>query len=164
MRLGRCVACNVECGRGTQHPNTCAKYQEWKAANTDADTLAGDYMNALGSGRLRCPGCRRDFEKDGGCNHITCPCKTHYCCFCGDKLSATRPHDHFQAGNPTARKPPCPLFPGQENSEGEDERPDQDENEDQEDEEDEGEQDEEDDDEDEAKDDDDEDEEDEEED
>jgi hypothetical protein len=128
----------VECGRGTQHTTTCEKYQEWKAANADADALTGGYLNSLGSGRLRCPGCRRDFEKDGGCNHITCPCKTHYCCICGDMLSATRPYDHFQPGNPAARTPACPLFPGQEESEGEDEPPGQDENVEREDEEDEG--------------------------
>ncbi len=103
----------MESGPDTQHPGTCAAYQVWREANEGGDALAEDYMAGLGADRLRCPGCRREFAKDDGCNHITCPCGTHYCSECGGVISATRPYDHFNAGRPTARAPPCRLFPGQ---------------------------------------------------
>jgi hypothetical protein len=63
-----------------------------------------------GADRLRCPGCRCEFAKDGRCNHITCPCGTHYCRECNCVVAATRPYDHFNAGGQTARDPPCKLF------------------------------------------------------
>ncbi len=106
------MACNVECGPGSQHPGGCAAYNAWRAANDTGDALFGQFLAGLGQARLRCPACRRDTEKDGGCNHMTCPCGAHYCAVCGDAISATRPHDHFHLG-PAARNPHCPLFPGQ---------------------------------------------------
>ena len=121
-RARRCVACNVPSGPGTQHADGCARYLEWRAANADGDRLVSEgYLRGLGANRLRCQGCRRDFEKDGGCNHITCPCGAHYCSVCGDVLPATRPYDHFNWGQPSARNPPCVLFPGQSEEEEEEE-------------------------------------------
>ncbi len=103
----------MESGPRTQHPGTCAAYVEWREANEGGDGLADEYMAGLGADRLRCPACRREFAKDGGCNHITCPCGAHYCSECGAVIPATRPYDHFNPGQPTARDPPCRLFPGQ---------------------------------------------------
>jgi hypothetical protein len=39
-----------------------------------------------------CPKCATPIEKDGGCNHITCICGSHWCWHCGkdeDELHGT---------------------------------------------------------------------------
>ncbi|CAG9329458.1 unnamed protein product [Blepharisma stoltei] len=44
-----------------------------------------------------CPSCEFKTEKNGGCNHITCPnCNTHYCFICGEDISRMIPVDHYR--------------------------------------------------------------------
>jgi hypothetical protein len=46
-----------------------------------------------------CPGCGILTEKNGGCNHMTCPqCKQEWCWICGDGIDDVGAH--FSAGNP----------------------------------------------------------------
>jgi len=46
-----------------------------------------------------CPGCSILTEKDGGCNHMTCPqCKQEWCWICGDGMEDAAAH--FSADNP----------------------------------------------------------------
>lgn len=49
----------------------------------------------------RCPNpkCRKPCEKIEGCNHITCPCGTHSCYLCGEKINASKPYDHYKDGS-----------------------------------------------------------------
>lgn len=49
----------------------------------------------------RCPNpkCRKPCEKTEGCNHITCPCGTHSCYLCGEKINASKPYDHYKDGS-----------------------------------------------------------------
>jgi hypothetical protein len=44
-----------------------------------------------------CPGCGVDVEKSSGCNHITCPCGTHWCWACRHVGDATTIYDHMYA-------------------------------------------------------------------
>lgn len=37
--------------------------------------------------KMRCPGCGMPTEKSFGCNHIACPCGTHWCYKCGMKFT-----------------------------------------------------------------------------
>ena len=43
-----------------------------------------------------CPNkaCRVAVDKTEGCDHITCPCGTHWCFRCNQTLDSTRPYDH----------------------------------------------------------------------
>jgi len=46
-----------------------------------------------------CPGCGILTEKNGGCNHMTCPqCKQEWCWICGDGIDDVGAH--FSVGNP----------------------------------------------------------------
>lgn len=41
----------------------------------------------------KCPGCGRSIMKNGGCSHMTCPCGTHFCWICLERVSG---YAHFQ--------------------------------------------------------------------
>jgi hypothetical protein len=44
-----------------------------------------------------CPGCKLPYEKDGGCDHVTCQnmeCNTHWCWRCLQKLNSKDPYLH----------------------------------------------------------------------
>ncbi|KAL6699529.1 hypothetical protein J3F84DRAFT_392954 [Trichoderma pleuroticola] len=50
-----------------------------------------------GKRRIRhCPGCGVVTEKAFGCDHITCPCGTHWCYACGKKSNETEIYTHMQ--------------------------------------------------------------------
>lgn len=42
-----------------------------------------------------CPGCGVATEKMGGCDHITCPCGTHWCYACGKDVGPDRIYQHI---------------------------------------------------------------------
>ena len=43
-----------------------------------------------------CPGCKVPTQKAYGCDHMTCPCGTHWCWTCGEKgASAGDVYDHM---------------------------------------------------------------------
>jgi hypothetical protein len=44
----------------------------------------------------KCPGCKVPTQKAYGCDHMTCPCGTHWCWSCGEKgASAGDVYDHM---------------------------------------------------------------------
>lgn len=44
-----------------------------------------------------CPKCKVPTQKMYGCNHMTCPCGTHWCWTCGDNMSSARDvYDHLR--------------------------------------------------------------------
>merc|ERR1719272_2739156 len=47
----------------------------------------------------RCPNCKKPHDKIKGCNHMRCPCGTHSCYLCGEKINPTRPYDHYKDGS-----------------------------------------------------------------
>lgn len=42
-----------------------------------------------------CPGCNVMTVKDGGCNHMSCPCGTHWCYICGGESTGTEIYSHI---------------------------------------------------------------------
>ena len=42
----------------------------------------------------QCPKCKRWVEKNKGCDHITCPCGTHFCYKCGELRDPKDPYAH----------------------------------------------------------------------
>lgn len=50
-----------------------------------------------------CPGCHSRVEKDGGCNHISCPCGTHFCWLCNASYELDQINDHYSNLDPYAR-------------------------------------------------------------
>jgi len=59
-----------------------------------------------------CPSCKTPFQKETGCNHMTCMspgCNTHFCYFCGDAIiKSALPRDIQAATETHFRK--CRLF------------------------------------------------------
>ncbi|KAM0259347.1 hypothetical protein ACHAQJ_003379 [Trichoderma viride] len=50
----------------------------------------------VGKKRIRCcPGCGVATEKTYGCDHITCPCGTHWCYACGEKSDEREIYEHM---------------------------------------------------------------------
>ena len=47
----------------------------------------------------KCPTCNQGVEKNGGCNHITCLCGTHFCYICQEEIDSLDPYEHFQTSN-----------------------------------------------------------------
>lgn len=45
---------------------------------------------------MKCPKCKTPTYKDGGCNHITCPCGCHWCYKCGEGFGcASKCYEHL---------------------------------------------------------------------
>lgn len=42
-----------------------------------------------------CPGCGIETEKVSGCDHLECPCGTHWCFFCGEKQDEDGIYSHM---------------------------------------------------------------------
>lgn len=73
------------------HPGqACRQYErahriEERAANTHIAQFT-----------RKCPKCKQPIEKNGGCNHMTCPtCKTDFCWLCGRRISGGTYPTHY---------------------------------------------------------------------
>jgi len=69
-----CFACSAE-----HHlPCSCDMLKKWlKKCEDDSET-----SNWLNSNTKDCPKCSKPIEKNGGCNHMSCPCGHHFCWVC----------------------------------------------------------------------------------
>ena len=89
--LGPCNVATCKCGmrmcwlcRQEAHaPLPCSDLQRWgKVANVgriDALNFLWEEENTK-----PCPSCHKNIEKNGGCNHMTCPCGYEFCWICGN--------------------------------------------------------------------------------
>jgi hypothetical protein len=83
-----CVKCNAEYHENT----TCAKYQEWRKENADAETLT--LQELLRDGYKRCPHCQAWIKRLDGCTAMTCTnCRQQ---FQWDTLDDNGARHHFQ--------------------------------------------------------------------
>ncbi len=74
-----CSACHVEFHEGLD----CASYRDNLSGGDDAYRKWREQNNVKA-----CPKCKTDLEKNGGCNHMTCPrCRTHMCWVCMQTFS-----------------------------------------------------------------------------
>ena len=90
-----CLKCKTE-----WHENlTCKEYQDEKKYEenmTEEDKLNEKKFNEYVKGNKckQCPKCKRWVEKNRGCDHITCPCGTHFCYRCGELRDSNDPYKH----------------------------------------------------------------------
>ncbi|XP_047088050.1 probable E3 ubiquitin-protein ligase ARI1 [Lolium rigidum] len=87
--------CEVECPCGVSFcfncaapahsPVPCSMWDKWDAKfRGESENLKWIQVNTKS-----CPGCLKPIEKNGGCNHVSCPCGTYLCYACGGKLDAS---------------------------------------------------------------------------
>ena len=88
-----CLKCKTE-----WHENlTCKEYQkEKKYKENKDDKINKKKFNEYVKGNRckQCPKCKRWVEKNKGCDHITCPCGTHFCYRCGELRDSINPYNH----------------------------------------------------------------------
>jgi len=81
----KCI-CSYEscfnCGGQDHEPVSCSMLKEWNLKNShgEAETARWILLNTKS-----CPQCHRQIEKNGGCNHMTCPndtCRDEFCWLC----------------------------------------------------------------------------------
>ena len=90
-----CLKCKTEWHQGL----TCEEYQNEKKYEenmTEEDKLNEKKFNDYIKGNKckQCPKCKRWVEKNKGCDHITCPCGTHFCYNCGQLRDSFAPYNH----------------------------------------------------------------------
>ena len=90
-----CLKCKTEWHKDL----TCQEYQDNKRYEenmTEEDKLNEkkfkDYVK--GNRCKQCPKCKRWVEKKEGCDHISCPCGTHFCYRCGEIRDPINPYKH----------------------------------------------------------------------
>ena len=71
-----CLQCKSEWHMGM----TCQEFQSEKKGKEN-DIKFEEYVK--GNNNKQCPNCKRWVEKISGCNHISCPCGSHFCYSCG---------------------------------------------------------------------------------
>lgn len=88
-----CSCCTAEfcfLHAGAHPGQTCRQYEQSRRVD---ERLARAYVSATSR---PCPGCRKPIEKNGGCNHMTCPdCRTDFCWLCGFNIK-NRVTEHYQ--------------------------------------------------------------------
>lgn len=73
-----------KCSREHHQPCTCDELTAWIKKEKDESETA----TWLAANTKDCPKCKRSIEKNGGCNHMTCPlCKHEFCWVCSDEWS-----------------------------------------------------------------------------
>jgi hypothetical protein len=87
-----CLQCKTEWHKDM----TCQEYQ--KSMNmTEEDKQNEKKFDEYVKGNRckQCPKCKRWVEKKSGCDHITCPCGTHFCYRCGELRDSLAPYSHI---------------------------------------------------------------------
>jgi len=80
-----CFLCGEE-----PHDGLCQHLQNEPNATTNATRLPNRLAvtNPLIEANIqRCPTCKTPIEKNGGCNHMTCKCGTHFCWLCNADIT-----------------------------------------------------------------------------
>lgn len=67
-----------KCQKPPHLPATCDMMRGWVQKSQD-DSETANYIVA---NTKECPKCGKITEKNGGCNHMTCPCGHHWCWLC----------------------------------------------------------------------------------
>jgi hypothetical protein len=92
-----CFLCGEE-----PHDGLCQHLQKEPIATTDTTRLAvtnsliaaaqlADAKRTVATVKIQlCPTCKTPIEKNGGCNHITCKCGTHFCWLCNADITDVR--------------------------------------------------------------------------
>jgi hypothetical protein len=97
-------ACNAEEIEFTIRNGCCEKCKiaKEKIEMNNASQRENATNNMLRNHK-RCPVCEEGVEKNGGCNHMTCLCGTHFCNICDQEIDSRDPYEHFQTSG-------CNLF------------------------------------------------------
>jgi len=78
----QCSHCSTRfcfnCGLDVHGPASCEDMERWLKKETDDS----ETCNWLMANTKPCPRCRKSVEKNGGCNHMTCPCRHEWCWVC----------------------------------------------------------------------------------
>ncbi|OQO09372.1 hypothetical protein B0A48_04770 [Cryoendolithus antarcticus] len=100
----RCEACEtrscVECQTSFHEGKTCKDYQaSTRQGEEDKKSVA-----KVKKMSKPCPGCKTNFQKYTGCNHITCPiCKAQWCWLCFAPYTGKQGINRIGNGAHTAR-------------------------------------------------------------
>lgn len=79
-----CPKCELkfcfQCNTSDWHSGiTCKNFQKWKTENGDSDALFEKWRNGKKSKVKKCPKCKVDIQKNGGCAHMHCSnCGHHF--------------------------------------------------------------------------------------
>ncbi|KAL6907373.1 hypothetical protein GGI43DRAFT_397207 [Trichoderma evansii] len=86
----------TQCGFAKQYvERVCAAGAPAELVDWTCEECKPDLM--VGKKRIRrCPGCDVATEKMYGCDHITCPCGTHWCYACGQAQPISKIYSHMQ--------------------------------------------------------------------
>jgi len=79
-----------QCGQESHAPATCGMVTAWFIKTKDGSENA----NWMLSHTKLCPQCGKPVEKNGGCNHISCPCGAHFCWMCNGLFNASSVYRH----------------------------------------------------------------------
>ena len=77
-----CPKCNIkfcfDCNTSEWHTGiTCKNYQKWKKDNSQSDNKFNEFLKRKKV--KKCPKCKVNIEKNGGCNHMHCSnCDHHF--------------------------------------------------------------------------------------
>ena len=76
----------------------CLEYHDKKSCPGPKDELENvdeDTKKLLYTGDAKkCPSCKQIIVKNGGCDHMTCTCGSHFCFRCNQKLDSDDPYFH----------------------------------------------------------------------
>lgn len=78
------------CGEKPHENLTCEQAAKLEKEKASAHAQIAEAMTE--AVMRRCPGCSTNIVIDGGCNKMTCPCGTLFCCVCRKKIAG---YDHF---------------------------------------------------------------------
>ncbi|KAF2770641.1 hypothetical protein EJ03DRAFT_60276 [Teratosphaeria nubilosa] len=74
----------VPCNRPWHEGETCEEYQARTKGNSEEDMSLRKIQRVT----KRCPGCRKNIQKSGGCSNMHCSqCRTQFCWNCMNKLN-----------------------------------------------------------------------------
>lgn len=80
-------------------PRECAQetpqLQNWECEDCAEQRQLAESTDLSSLGARNCPGCEVPTVKISGCNHITCPCNTHWCWNCSKAFAEDIIYEHM---------------------------------------------------------------------